>query len=237
MLACGMREAVYPTAAASIFRTEMAAQIYDRCGRSGIQACGDLVAMIMAQIAADDDERFGTSPKAIQHRAYLPLVGLSDHQRYNRKFIQQVLEKRQLYLETVLPAVRGIQSLNERQVLQLAGKLIVDTDSAHRCFEYRSLRERKPMKRHLMRWPEQYHSFDGGRVPGDLCISAGRYRSRIDETGMRHNQRFWANSDRLGRFQILPDEMTKLARIVGVKQPRNRGPANLIIEYLRVHDV
>ena len=60
------------------------------------------VVVVVAEVGTDHDQRLRTAPDRLEHGGDRIGVGVADHQRHQRETGQDLLEERQVHLETVL---------------------------------------------------------------------------------------------------------------------------------------
>ena len=79
-------------------------------GGSGrqIQTLCSLVAVIMGQIGADDDQRLRPTPQLAQHMGDVLRGSIPDDERHHLEGCQDSLQERQLHFESVLGRMRSV---------------------------------------------------------------------------------------------------------------------------------
>ena len=106
-LACrGQEQAVHRDRAAGLVRIQAGLAIEDGARGVAVGCLGLIVAEIVRQIGADDEQRVLVAPQALEHLRDFLRAGVADHQRYQRELAEHGLQKREVHFERVLQRVR-----------------------------------------------------------------------------------------------------------------------------------
>ena len=185
-------EAVDRRRAARLLVIERCRQREDRIAGGAIGPARVGVAMIVRQVGAHDDERLRASPEEVDDFAHLVRRRVADGEGHDAEIVEDGLQERKLHFERVLVRVRRVARRDLRQRQRIGDGGTIDGDVAHRRRERLDRRQREPADRHAMRRAEQHDAPDRLAAGREARVRRGGDRPRIDEPGMRHD-------DRLGR--------------------------------------
>ena len=146
-----------------------------RCG-APVARTGGRVVVVVAEIAAHDDERLGTAPDPIEHRRDLAGARVPDGERKERECAEDALEERQLDLERMLAGMRAIVDRDARQLEDAPSERIVDGHGAERGDERVGAAHGEAVDRYAVRGPERHDVPDASGERTEPRVRAARDR-------------------------------------------------------------
>ena len=162
----------------------MRVEPFDGPAGGGIDFPGAVVIQVVAEVRADDDERFRPAPQRLDHVRHLGRVRFADDQRHDGEIVQHHLQERQVDLEAVFELVGGVEDLDPGQAGGLGRPVLVHRDVSQGRPEDIGAAQRQPPDRHPVTRTQQHHPFDGRRRRGQPRVRGRGDGAGIDVTGM-----------------------------------------------------
>ena len=214
---------------AGLLVTDCGVEAENRLHGGAVDLARGLVRMVVREVRADHDQRFGSAPDALQHVGDFLRSGVAHHQRHQRESVQDLLQERQLHFERVLFGVRRRRFHDLGQAADRGDRLFVQRDPAKGRVECARPRQREAVHGNPVTGTEDHDASDDAARRAQLIVGARRDRSGIDKTGVRDDHRLGESRRErrlLGLVEIGSDFFGEHARVRRVEQARDRGRAH-----------
>ena len=161
----------------------------NRPDRGAVDPARALVRMVVREIRADHDQRFGSSPDAFERIGDFLRSRVAHHQRHKGKSAQDPLQERQLHFQRVLLGVRRRRFHHLGQAADRGDRLFVQRDPAKRRVERFRARQGEAAHGNPVTGTEDHDATDDPARRAQPIVGARRDRSGIGETGVRDDHR------------------------------------------------
>ena|GEM_PF-5352456 len=188
----GVDQAVDRVGAACAVRHDRHGAFGDARDGGVVEAAGHGFGMVVRQVGADDDHRFGPVPQRADHVADFAGRRVAGVERDDRQIVaQHPLQEGDLHLDGVFPRMGRIVDDHGRHGehrLPFGGD--VDGDDAERRGACGGGRARHAAHGDAMRRPDDHRAADRAAPAFEQRVGERRGRPRIHVAGMRHDHRF-----------------------------------------------
>jgi len=210
-------ESIDKHAAAGLLAHEIRAAPNDRLRGRAVEYPGGAIRMIVAQVRADDDQRFRSVPELLDDLRDFSGRRIAGDNRHDLGRRRKVLEEGQLHLKAVLKRVRCIRPHHREQRTQPAHCSRIDAHRAERRRERLHGRNREAAKPLPMAGAQQQNPSQCARGRTERAVGLRCDLPGVDIPRVRYNERLWRPRRPMLRGEQSRHGGAELLRIARVK--------------------